>query len=61
MRAERKRKGRSQVGERVSVAYMEEKKMMMAHAIKLGTTGKKRVRLRCIIRACSVHGAAVSG
>ena len=26
------------VGDRVSVEYMEEKKMMMAHAIKLGTT-----------------------
>jgi hypothetical protein len=26
------------VGERVSVDYMEENKMMMAHAIKLGTT-----------------------
>ena len=26
------------VGERVSVEYMEEKKMMMAHAIKLGST-----------------------
>jgi hypothetical protein len=26
------------VGDRVSVEYMEEKKMMMAHAIKLGST-----------------------
>ena len=26
------------VGERVSVDYMEEKKMMMAHAVKLATT-----------------------
>lgn len=26
------------VGDRASVEYMEEKKMMMAHAIKLGTT-----------------------
>jgi hypothetical protein len=26
------------VGDRVSVEYMEEKKMMMAHSIKLGTT-----------------------
>ncbi len=26
------------VGERISVDYMEEKKMMMAHAIKLATT-----------------------
>jgi hypothetical protein len=29
------------VGERVSVDYMEEKGMMMAHAIKLGTAEKK--------------------
>ena len=29
------------VGERVSVDYMEEKGMMMAHAIKVGTEAKK--------------------
>src|SRR5262249_9065807 len=29
------------VGERVSVDYMEEKGMAMAHAVKLGTTGTK--------------------
>jgi len=28
-------------GDRVSVDYMEEKGMMMAHAIKLGTAGGK--------------------
>lgn len=30
------------VGERVSVDYMEENKMNMAHAIKLGTTAPKK-------------------
>ena len=30
------------VGERVSVDYMEEKGMMMAHAVKLGSAGTKK-------------------
>lgn len=30
------------VGERISVDYMEENKMMMAHAIKLSTTATKK-------------------
>jgi hypothetical protein len=29
------------VGERISVDYMEENKMLMAHAVKLGTARKK--------------------